>query len=737
MKLKRLLTAALSAVMALSVCALPAMAADGTTSTSTFDPSITTGTLTINKYEQTTEQAGKNPVDKGTPLDGVEFTIYQLATVKQANTEGSIGLEYIPTTTALQSTDFEMAADPVTGKIDSKALYDQISTKINTAVKDELNTAGKKKSATTGEGSVPGQAKFENLPLGIYMVEETKAPSQILSHTANFIVSIPMMNDDNRTWNYNVVAEPKNVPTYGGVKLVKTGRVAGAPDDGTGLEGVLFRLDIKGTDGKWTPVDLDAKKVTFGTGEGTSAQESGKPETNGYIKTGTNGVINITGGLAPATYRFVELEAVDGYIADAATAHEFEVYYDSTDKQLCIKENNAKVDAVKVINERPDLEKNITKRDNSTSATHDADYGIGDKVPYTLTIKVPNTIEKLNTFKVTDTVNAEQLIYSDDFKVSVTKKDGTETPLDETYYNKKLTNNNDSAAVGERSVEFDFRSTAEGKTALGADYEDAVIKIVYTAKLLDGAAIGNTGNINNAKLTYSNKTNVDADNKPTTPKDNESNDAGVVYTFQTGIKKVDQNKKPLNGVKFDLYKKVDTSDKETENHKGITFNGVTKEYVDAATVKALNLSSKDGEKWVKITTVVSGAEDAVGTSTPTGKAIVKGLPNGTYKFVETETLDGYNLLKDPVDATLSVNYAAKWIENSVYEDGKLVKRTYDTTNEAFDNAAMKTYTVVNRKGFQLPVTGGFGTLLFSGIGVLLVLAGVSVLFSLKKKNKRA
>ena len=230
---------------------------------------------------------------------------------------------------------------------------------------------------------------------------------------------------------------------------------------------------------------------------------------------------------------------------------------------------------------------------------------------------------------------------------------------------------------------------------------------------------------------------MDADNKPTTPKDNESNDAGVVYTFQTGIKKVDQNKKPLNGVKFDLYKKVDTSDKETENHKGITFNGVTKEYVDAATVKALNLSSKDGEKWVKITTVVSGAEDAVGTSTPTGEAIVKGLPNGTYKFVETETLDGYNLLKDPVDATLSIAYAAKWTEKSVYEDGKLVKRTYDTTNEAFDNAAMKTYTVVNRKGFNLPTTGGFGTLLFSGIGVLLVLAGVSVLFSLKKKNKRA
>lgn len=737
MKLKRLLTAALSAVMALSVCALPAMAA-GTTSTSTFDPSITTGTLTINKYEQTKEE--ENSAENGTPLDGVEFTIYQLATVKQVkNTNGSIGLEYTPTINELPSIDFDGDTDPTTGKIDSKALYNKISPKITDTVKNQLEEAGLKHSATTGaDGAAHGQAKFENLPLGIYMVEETKAPSQILSYTANFIVSIPMMNDDNKTWNYAVVAEPKNVPTYGGVKLVKTGRVAG--DDGssgTGLEGVLFRLDIKGTDGKWTPVDLDAKKVTFGAGEGTSAQVSSNYATNGYIKTGANGVINITGGLAPATYRFVELEAVNGYIADASTAHEFEVYYDKTDKQLYIKENNAKVDAVKVINERPDLEKNITKRDNKTSTTHDADYGIGDKVPYTLTIKVPNTIDKLNTFKVTDTVNAKQLIYSDDFKVSVTKKGGTEVPLDEEYYNKTLTNNGDSIVTGTRSVEFDFRSTATGKTLLGADYADAVITIKYTAKLLDGAAIGNEGNINNAKLTYSNKTNVDADGKTTTPKDNESNDAGVVYTFQTGIKKVDQNNKPLNGVKFDLYKKVETTDEVSADRKGIIFNGVPKEYVAAATVKALNLSSDDTEKWVKITEVTSGGKDP-DTGNPKGEAIVKGLPNGTYKFVETETLKGYNLLKDPVDATLSIAYTAKWDKKDVYDaDGKLIKRTYSTTEKAFDDVNMKIYTVVNRKGFNLPVTGGFGTLLFSGIGVLLVLAGVSVLFSLKKKNNRA
>ena len=736
MKLKRLLTAALSAVMALSVCALPAMAA-GTTSTSTFNPSITKGTLTISKYEQT--EADKTKTDanekKGKLLDGVEFTVYKLADIKQV--DGKLVYEPVAALNrVLSDDDFNDAT--AGGSIDSEKLYKTISKKLS----DEhfnMSTLSFESKTTGEDNSVgTGKVKFE-LDLGIYMVAETKAPSQILTKSANFIVSIPMtvkQDDGTYVWNYDVEAEPKNAPTYGGVTLIKTGRVAGNTDNGTGLSGVLFRLDIKNGEA-WDAVDLS--KVTIEKGKSVqTVNAAGAIDKKGQIETATDGYINITNGLAPATYRFVELEAVNGYIANVAKAYEFLLENDVATGKLVVKVDSNDVSSIEVINERPDLEKKITKRDSSTSKTHDADYGIGDKVPYTLTIKVPNTIDKLNTFKVTDTVEAKQLIYSDDFKVSVTKKGGTEETLNEDFYNKTLTNNEDTVTTGTRSVEFDFRSKATGKTALDAGYADAVIKIEYTAKLLDGAAVGNAGNINNAKLTYSNKTNVDADGKPTNPKDNESNDAGVVYTFQTGIKKVDQNNNPLNGVKFDLYKKVDTRDKETKDHKGITFKGETLKYVDAATVKALNLSNDESEKWVKITTVVSGAKDSDPANNPTGEAIVKGLPNGTYKFVETETLPGYNLLKDPVDATLSVNYVAKWTEKSVYDaDGKLIKRTYDTENKAFNDADMKIYTVVNRKGFNLPTTGGFGTLLFSGIGVLLVLAGVSVLFSLKKKNNRA
>ena len=90
MKLKRFLTGVLSAVMALSVCALPA-AADGegagTTppkyTTSTINKSKT-GSITIYKRSMTTtlptEPAGKGETTTpdGDPLENVGFTIYQV-----------------------------------------------------------------------------------------------------------------------------------------------------------------------------------------------------------------------------------------------------------------------------------------------------------------------------------------------------------------------------------------------------------------------------------------------------------------------------------------------------------------------------------------------------------------------------------------------------------------------------------------------------------------------------------
>ena len=176
-----------------------------------------------------------------------------------------------------------------------------------------------------------------------------------------------------------------------------------------------------------------------------------------------------------------------------------------------------------------------------------------------------------------------------------------------------------------------------------------------------------------------------------------------------------------------------------------------------ADAKALGLDTAVG--WARVNNDVdtSGKQHVALKTNTNGKLEVNGLENGIYKLVETKTHDGYNLLKEPVDVTLSIAYKTIWTKTDTYNNGVWVKSDVTQKNETFDadhtaapgeamnggtqsgvgNIGMITKTIINRKGFNLPVTGGFGTLLFSGIGVLLVLAGVSVLFSLKKKNNRA
>ena len=95
-KAKRFLTGLLSAALALSLCAMPAMAEDAAEATpgTTPNPVWTqdTGSITIHKYEWNddtrgpatgeAEDAGSLPSnDKGetpTPLAGATFTVYQV-----------------------------------------------------------------------------------------------------------------------------------------------------------------------------------------------------------------------------------------------------------------------------------------------------------------------------------------------------------------------------------------------------------------------------------------------------------------------------------------------------------------------------------------------------------------------------------------------------------------------------------------------------------------------------------
>lgn len=743
MKLKRFLTGVLSAVMALSVCALPAAAAE---SQVTFDVNKKVGSLTITKLEQTQTQSEEGK-GEGSPLAGVTFTAYKIADISQSYEDGkptlAYGLDKTLKDKGLGDNIFNGNGNPSmidnkTGLIDSKSLYEEINKTFSTLSESEKATMKQGKPQTTDK---TGVASFTELPLGIYMIEETAAPSQILTRTANFVVSIPMVQttENGQEWVYDVQAKPKNVATYGGVSLVKTGTTAGNREDAVAVPNVLFRLDKETSNGTWEAVDLtDAIKVTAGK----KSQTDGAT-TRGYLTTSDVGTITIESGLAPGKYRFVEISASNGYVANTDENANIFTVEKGSDGNLVTKVDNKKVESVPVTNEKPDLDKIVAGRKGGTT-NNDADYAIGDTVPYTLTIHVPANIAKMATFKVVDTVKASQQAYNEgSFKVTYNGgTDGADIDVPANKYAAVAITTDAANDVSSFTIDFKPKDTDGKVGGLDETFEGKAITITYTTTLKDGAVTDKSGNINKAQLSYSNKTDIGADGKeiPNPGNPYEIHDESVVYTFQTGIYKVNESNTAMQGVTFALYKAVDeTTDKETtwtddsdENGRktktGVTFAGRNIEYASADEVKAAGLDTAN--KWIKVYEKASDTD---------GKITYKGLPNGVYKWVETKTQTGYNLLKEPVDATLNVTYKAKWTVGTSYsEDGKLIKRTYDETNTIYDNAAaVKSYTVVNRRGFQLPVTGGFGTLLFSGIGVLLVLAGVAVLFSMKKKNDRA
>lgn len=656
-KAKRFLTGLLSAALALSLCAMPAMAADNGETLATTPPQDVwtqdTGSITIHKYEyngqvKPNSTGEENDVDKlpegATALKGATFSIYQVMDRAALRNyyDGTDGQTKVTVDTYLNETEDAIKPDQSYSKV-----FD---------------------TDTTDENGI---ASFTELPLGLYVVVETGTPDKVTSPVKPFLVSVPMTKASSlNEWLYDIHVYPKNGTTYGEVKIVKTGRVgSGTPNK---LSGVTFTLEKwNETDGKWNLV--------------TASDKDGK-EFN--LTTDTNGEISVS-GLSQGKYRFIEqsIEGKNTYIIDQ-TPIEFEV--NKKGKIVYNGETKAAF-SISVINESPDVEKNVIKGDELKT---DTDYSIGDEVPYQITVTVPKNITKLTTFTVSDTPN--HLKYNNN---AVLTCNGA--PVDEGVY----TIATEGEGVPVNGFKITFTPSQMEK------YAGQKIIIKYTATLQSDADQTTAGNWNDVSLVYGSKIGVDGKEGG----QKEIHDSTFVYTFKVKVHKIaDDTNKGLENVEFDLYKK-------DENGK-----------VTGADAKALGLDPN--EKWTKV-------NEAPLKTNKEGYVEQGGLANGEYYLVETKTASGYNLLKAPVKVTLSIQETTTWTDTYIYdESGNMLKHTVDKKTTTFKDGdevsdGVHTITVVNRKGFDLPTTGGFGTLLFSGIGVLLVVAGVGVLLSLKKKNR--
>lgn len=694
MKLKRLFTAILSVALTLSLCAMPAMAAEGGTTAGTpladgmpvWD-TTQKGSITIHKFEynpssgatsqQGTGAEGEAAPSGAKPLGGVTFEIYKVQNEEWLKA-------YYGGQAAATGQDFS--------NIDASNYYSTNSTTgaitVNGSKIDTVTTAT--------SGTDIGVAKKDGLALGLYLVVETSAPDKVTSPAAPFLVSVPMTRIADTTttnkltdWIYDVHVYPKNSTTYGQVTIEKKGYTGGG--SAVALEGVQFKLQ-KQNGADWTDI---------------TANDSNGSTYN--LTTDINGKITIA-GLSQGNYRIFEDaysgdSANKGYILDAAY-HTFTVRKNG---QIQVDGNVSANATIQVANHRPDMKKEVKKGD---SWAQDAPYGVGDTVPYKITIEVPQNIDKLSTFTVTDTPTGLK-----DNVGSIKIKDGTTALTSGTDYT--------VAAEGTDGFKIDFILTSNTVKACAGH----TVTITYNAVVKDTAVVGGNGNSNNAKLTYTNK--INSDNTPGTTT-NTIEDSAVMYSFGIKVVKTAENgTTTLADVVFDLYREAKLGETSI---------------VDAETVKKAGLDSTKSWILVKsgLTTNASGIIDTSDSNNATN--YTHGLANGDYYLVETKTVDGYNLLTKPVEVKLDVTATTTWQKTNVYDaSGNLVKHgtvtkttfTHTSNNGDTTKTELAVAKVINRKGFTLPVTGGFGTLLFSGIGVLLVLAGVGVLFSLKKKSNRA
>lgn len=235
------------------------------------------------------------------------------------------------------------------------------------------------------------------------------------------------------------------------------------------------------------------------------------------------------------------------------------------------------------------------------------------------------------------------------------------------------------------------------KTISGVDLTDgAEVEVVYNAHLNEKATVnqttGTTDNENTVSLEYSNNPNVGGEgNMGKTPEDHV-----WVFTYEVDNTKVDQNKDPLPGAGFRLYKGTNTS-----NEVELIYDDTLKAYRP-----------------------VKGSEVAqeMTSADTTGKFNIVGLDAGTYTLVETTTPAGYNTCA-PITITIEATHKEA--------------ATRDSATTTIDNdKSTMTNEVINMSGSTLPTTGGMGTTIFYVVGSILVLGAAILLITKKRMSAR-
>lgn len=357
-------------------------------------------------------------------------------------------------------------------------------------------------------------------------------------------------------------------------------------------------------------------------------------------------------------------------------------------------------------------EVSITKT-AETADDSDITASIGDRVNYTVTADVPGypaaTLDDNKTFNIYDTLQAGLTLDADSIRVTgyVGGTEGEEINLTDgnagnPYYTLTTTDAADLDGTGVSfSLAFNYDNLKDDSNA-----KFDTIRVTYSAAVNKDALVFNSnadsGNLGNtAKLSYSNNPYA------TTVSYKDVTDDAKVYTYGIKITKVDSDddSQLLPGAEFTV-----SLSENGSNPISFVKTG------DGAYRKA---ESGTEAGVTTVTTVTVGAEG----SGVQGMLTLSGLDADTYYLTETKAPDGYNKLGSSIEITI-----ADTEPNGIVNDGT------DSADGADGYVEKK---VENSDGFQLPTTGGIGTILFTAGGILLMGLGVIVLVFVILRRRRS
>lgn len=348
--------------------------------------------------------------------------------------------------------------------------------------------------------------------------------------------------------------------------------------------------------------------------------------------------------------------------------------------------HSTKVDA-DIKGDLPTVDKKVQVDGTGKDAT---DAKIGDTLTFTLTSTIPDmSAYDTYTFNFKDTLS-KGLTFGQVKSVKVENVTLTEN-TDYTVTTPTASNNNTLTVAMK-----DFKTKQQANAG-------KKITVTYTATLNENAVVGGAGNVNSAKIQYS--------NNPSTNGTGESEPSKVrVFTYgftvdkYTGDQYTDAATR-LAGAEFTLAHK---------DGSAISFVQVS---AGSATANAVYRVAKAGETGT--TTITTPAN---------GKVVFEGLKNGEYTLTETKAPAGYNKLASAIGVKVNGQ------NNGTDTTNATVTITYnnDNGNDYNQTASNGVIPVRNKSGVTLPGTGGMGTIAFTVIGVLVIALGVA--WTLKRKN---